>query len=78
MQIRIKVQMPVGTISTSSIVECGIPSLGQRLTFCAYSDEMKARVLEMIVAGKDVLVGSYVGPKRDGEWFEAEMTKTLA
>ena len=66
----IKVQLPKTSISVSSILESGLPKENQRLTFLAYSNEMKARVLELIASGKDVLVASYDGPKRDGEWFE--------
>ena len=68
----IKVQLPKTSVSVSAILESGLPTENQRLTFLAYSDEMKARVLDLIVSGKDILVSSYDGPPRDGEWFEDE------
>ena len=63
-QMHIKVQRPIGVMSVAAIVENGLPKDGERLTFCAYSDEMKARVLERIAVSKEsYTVSPYNGPK---------------
>lgn len=43
-------------------------------TFHAYSDTMKARVLEAIAQGEEVIVKPTDDEPRDGEWLEKRMS----
>jgi hypothetical protein len=69
--MNIKVQLP-DKVSANSMIESGIKSEGI-LTFHAYSQEMKARVLEMIAKGERVIVKPCEEPRRNGEWLEKPM-----
>jgi hypothetical protein len=66
----IKVQV-VGGFSTNSLIESGFEATNEPLTFHAYTDVMKARVLEsfMVSPGKIGLSFTNETP-RDGEWHE--------
>lgn len=67
----IKVQL-LGRTSSAALVESGFDfPKGGVLTFHAYSDAMKARVLELIADGQNVVVKPTTEKRRDGEWFEA-------
>jgi hypothetical protein len=69
--MNIKVQLP-GRVSAAALIENGLdfPN-GDILTFHAYSDTMKARILEFIALGQSVVVKPTTEEPRDGEWFEA-------
>lgn len=67
----IKVQVPGA--STSS----GIPKEGEVLTFMAFSDNMKARVLEWIASGDTIVVTLTDEPVRTGEWYEPPFIKPI-
>ncbi len=72
----LRVQFTDGSLSMNSIIEHGLPKEGEVLTFHAYSDEMKARVLEAIAKGAKLKLsvfdadGDYV----TGEWFQELVT----
>jgi hypothetical protein len=59
--------------SVNGMVSSGIPMFNQQLTFHAYSDEMKARVLEGIAIGMDYKVKTTKEAHRRGEWYEEPM-----
>jgi hypothetical protein len=68
--MNIKVQLP-DRVSAAALIENGLDfPEGDILTFHAYSDMMKARVLELIAAGQNVVVKPTTEEPRDGEWFE--------
>lgn len=69
--MNIKVQMPE-KVSTNALIESGLIN-GGVLTFHAYSDEMKARVLELIAKGENVLVSQTDQAPRKGEWIEPHL-----
>jgi hypothetical protein len=66
----IKVQV-IGVVTTKSAIESGFEATNEPLTFHAYTDVMKARVLEsfMVSPGKIGLSFTDETP-RDGEWHE--------
>lgn len=66
----LKVQRTDGAISANALIESGFDIEGKRLTFLAYSDAMKARILEKIAHGAPYRVYPTTEPPRDGEWFE--------
>lgn len=66
----IKVQIP-GRVTASALVESGLDASSNGvLTFHAFSDAMKARVLELIAAGQHVVVKATTEVPRTGDWFE--------
>jgi hypothetical protein len=66
----IKVQI-IGGVSTKSLIESGFDAAQHPLTFHAYSDAMKARVLESYIKNPDKIVLSFTDEiARDGEWHE--------
>jgi hypothetical protein len=66
----IKVQI-IGAISTKSIVNSGFDKIQHPLTFHAYSDTMKARVLESYLKYPDKFVLSFTDETPcAGEWYE--------
>jgi hypothetical protein len=66
----IKVQI-IGGISTKSIVKSGFDKIQHPLTFHAYSDAMKARVLESYLKNPDKFVLSFTDETPcAGEWHE--------
>jgi hypothetical protein len=69
----IKVQF-LGTATEDSIAEFGIEATIHPLTFHAYSDEMKARVFENMVAlgteEIEIAVSFTDAAPRTGEWHE--------
>ena len=66
----IKVQI-VGGGSVKSIVEAGPEAMYNPLTFHAYSDRMKARILEQMIKSPARIGISFTDePSRDGEWHE--------
>lgn len=68
--MNIKVQLP-DRISTAALIESGIHIKGQCVTFHAFSDTMKARVLELIAKGNErVLLRVTDETPRTGEWME--------
>lgn len=66
MKRRIKVQIGAA-MSAKSFITSGASS--DPLTFICYSEEMKARVLDLLLSDADVRV-SFTDEKRDGEWHE--------
>jgi hypothetical protein len=69
--MNVKVQLP-GQVTAAALIENGFDfPEGNVLTFHAYSDLMKARVLEMIAAGRVVVVKPTAEIPRVGEWFES-------
>lgn len=70
----IKVQI-IGGVSTKSAIESGIDSIHYPLTFHAYSDTMKARILESYLKNPEKIVLSLTDEiARDGEWHEPLVT----
>lgn len=68
MKRRIKVQIGAA-MSAKSFITSGASS--DPLTFICYSEEMKARVLDLLLSDADVRVRvSFTDEKRDGEWHE--------
>jgi hypothetical protein len=66
----IKVQV-IDAVSTESVIESGIESTKDPLTFHAHSDRMKARVLErFMVSGGTIGLSFIDGSPREGEWHE--------
>ena len=66
----IKVQI-IGGVSTKSSIESGLDNTQHPLTFHAYSDAMKARILESYLDNPQKIVLSFTDePPRDGEWHE--------
>jgi hypothetical protein len=68
----IKVQL-IGHATVKSLIESGVASTDDPLTFHAYSDQMKARILDSFLnplnRGKIAL--SFTDDlKKDGEWHE--------
>lgn len=62
-------------LSTAAVMNC--PDLAEAgrlveptLAFIAYSDEMKAAVLEAMAKNPELIKISIVDFKRDGEWIE--------
>lgn len=71
----IKVQI-VGGVSTKSAIESGFDATQHPLTFHAYSDTMKARILESYLKNPDKIVLSLTDEiARDGEWHEPIVEK---
>lgn len=69
--IVLKVQLPVGRLSSGALIESGFDdALNKCVTFHAYSDLMKARILEKIAAGGPYTVTITDETPRDGEWLE--------
>ena len=68
--MNLKVQRTDDHVTASAMINSGWRREGDALTFIAYSDEMKARVLEKIAAGAPYRVTVTNDPARDGEWFE--------
>lgn len=66
----IKVQI-VGGVSVKSAVESGIEATAQPLTFHAFSDNMKARILEQFLKSPAKIGISFTDETpRTGEWHE--------
>jgi len=66
----IKVQI-IGAVSIKSAIESGIDVTQYPLTFHAYSNTMKARVLELYLKNPERIVLSFTNEiARDGEWHE--------
>ena len=66
----IKVQI-IGGLSTKSAIESGFDNIQHPLTFHAYSDTMKARVLEAYLKNPDKIVLSFTDETPcAGEWHE--------
>ena len=70
----IKVQI-IGGVSTKSAIESGFDAIQHPLTFHAYSDTMKARILESYLKSPEKIVLSFTDEiARDGEWHEPLVT----
>ena len=68
--MNIKVQVIEGA-SVKSAIESGFDAMKNPLTFIAYSDQMKARVLEnFLKSPAKIGLSIYDGPRKDGEWHE--------
>lgn len=69
--IVLKVQLPVGRLSSNALINSGFDdAINKCVTFHAYSDRMKARILEKIAAGGPYSVSITDETPRDGEWME--------
>jgi len=67
----IKVQIIGGVSTKKSAIESGFDAIQHPLTFHAYSDTMKARILEVYLKNPDSIVLSLTDESpRDGEWHE--------
>ena len=67
--MNIKVQIEKDSINAS--VNHGFRKEGEFLTFIAYSDQMKARILESLVRDKTANIYiSETTERRNGEWYE--------
>lgn len=74
----IKVQF-ISALSADALIEQGFEApQGKCLTIHARSDQMKARVLEQIAAGSDVVVSVTTDHFRNGSWFEELATQKAA
>jgi len=67
--MNLKVQRTDSYVTAAAIINSGWPH-SYAITFIAYSDEMKARVLEKIAAGVPYRVTVTNDPGIVGEWFE--------
>ena len=70
--MNLKIQLP-DKITGAAFINQGILSdfnKGRCLTFHAFSDTMKARVLEMIAQGEKVTVSVTNEAPKTGEWME--------
>jgi hypothetical protein len=66
----IKVQV-IGGVTTKSAIESGLEMVNEPLTFHAYTDAMKARVLESFMGSGGTIGLSFTDETpRDGEWHE--------
>lgn len=66
----IKVQIK-NHLSTKATIVSGIPKEGDCLTFHAYSDQMKSRILENILkSDAEIYVSICDDARKDGEWYE--------
>ena len=66
----IKVQI-VGGVSVKSAVQSGFDAISQPLTFHAFSDTMKARILEQFLKSPAKIGLSFTDETpRTGEWHE--------
>lgn len=70
----LKVQLPRAH-TAATMVESGIDRSDGVLTFHAYSDRMKASVLEQIARGVKFVVTITNEMPKDGEWYEYPITK---
>jgi hypothetical protein len=68
--MNLKVQRTDDHVTAAAMINSGWRRQGDALTFIAYSDTMKARVLEKIAAGAPYRVTVTDDPAVDGEWFE--------
>jgi hypothetical protein len=68
--MNLKVQRTDDAVTTTAMINSGWRQEGDVLTFHAYSDTMKARVLEKIAAGWPYRVTITDEKAVDGEWFE--------
>ena len=68
--MNLKVQRTDDHVTASAMINSGWRKDGDALTFIAYSDTMKARVLEKIAAGAPYRVTITDDSPVDGEWFE--------
>jgi hypothetical protein len=68
--MNLKVQRTDDHVTANAMINSGWRREGDVLTFIAYSDTMKARVLEKIAAGWPYRVTVTDDPAVDGEWFE--------
>jgi len=69
MSQNVKVQLP-SRYPSDRVLLTRIPEVGEVFTFHAFSDAMKARVLELIASGQNVVVSLTDENPRTGEWFE--------
>lgn len=67
--MNIKVQMP-GKVTAAALVNSGLDYKGKCLTFHAFSKEMKARVLEQMAMGVNIIVSETMEDPKTGEWME--------
>ena len=68
--MNIKVQIK-NRLSTNAIIASGISKEGDYLTFHAYSDQMKARILENLLNSRsEIYVSICDEARKDGEWYE--------
>lgn len=68
--MNLKVQRTDDHLTAAALINSGWRKDGDVLTFIAYSDTMKARVLEKIAAGWPYRVTVTTDKPVDGEWFE--------
>lgn len=71
--MNLKVQFTDGRRSIAGLINSGLTSEGV-LTFHAYSDTMKARLLEKMAHGYPIKVFPTNEKPRNGEWFEPKMS----
>lgn len=72
--MNIKVQLPNRRPTVEAFTESGFENARVNvLTFHAFSDTMKARLLEYIAKGEVVWVQPTEEPFRTGEWLEPPM-----
>lgn len=68
--MNIKVQI-VGGASVPSAIRSGLDKMTEPLTFIAFSDTMKARILEKFLKSPEKIgLSIYDGPPAIGEWHE--------
>ena len=70
--MNLKVQMP-GKLTAAALMNSGLGfNEGKCLTFHAFSDKMKARILEQIALGQNITVSVTTEEPKTGEWMEAQ------
>ena len=68
--MNLKVQRTDDHVTAAAMINSGYRRDGDVLTFIAYSDTMKVRVLEKIASGWPYRVTVTTDRAVDGEWFE--------
>lgn len=73
----LKVQRTDNNLTSNALIESGFDGAeNKRITFHAYSDYMKARILEQIAKGAPYVVAFCDDLARDGEWLEDPIQPT--
>lgn len=67
--MNIKVQID-NVLSAKSLLASGIENAHKPVTFIAYSDAMKARVLQRFLEGRERIGLCLCEGRKDGEWRE--------
>ena len=71
--MNLKVQMP-GKLTAAALMNSSLGfNEGKCFTFHAFSEKMKARVLEQIALGQNIIVRETMEAPKTSEWMEEKM-----